>query len=71
MTYEVTSYSNNYQVEELLDESNELEATSLEATSLGEFLRSLALGLGAVFVTSIAVYLAVAIIIGLGLSGLN
>ena len=61
MQYEMTSQSNNYQVDELPD----------EAASLGEFLRSLALGLGAVFVTSIAVYLAVAFIIGLGLSGLN
>jgi hypothetical protein len=61
MTYEVTSQSNNYSVSESPD----------EAGSLGEFLRSLALGLGAVVVTSVAVYLAVFLLMGLSLGGLN
>ena len=66
MKYEMTSHLNNYQVEEFVDESDELEAASL-----GEFLRTLILGLGAVVVISVAVYLAVVFVLGLGLSVLN
>lgn len=66
MTYETTAQVNNYRDEVIKDNHNELEATSL-----GEFLRSLALGLGAVVLTSIAIYFAVALVIGLGLSVLN
>ncbi len=71
MQYEMTSQSNNYRVDQLLDGADDLDTAFNEAATLGEFLRSLALGLGAVVVTSAAVYLAVAIVIGLGLSGLN
>ena len=71
MQFEMISQSNNHQVDELLNGADDLDAASNEAASLGEFLLSLALGLGAVVVSSVAVYLAVAIVIGLGLSGLN
>ena len=66
MTYEKTSHSNNYHVEEFVNGSDELTAASL-----GEFFRTLMLGLGAVVVTSVALYLAVVFVIGLGLSGLK
>lgn len=66
MTYETSAQVNNCRDEVIKDNGNELEATSL-----GEFLRTLALGLGAVVLTSIAIYFAVALVIGLGLSALN
>jgi hypothetical protein len=71
MAYEETTYSNSCQKNAFVAENDEMETESMEAASLGEFLRYLALGLGTVIVTSVAVYFTVAVVIGLSLSSLN
>ena len=70
MGYEMTAQIKVNQADIVVDE-DELEATSLEATSFGEFVRTGLASLAVIVLASAALYLAVFAFITLGMSGLQ